>query len=192
MAKLIVKGTDAPDEVIELKPGINRFGRSVPNDFQIFNATISRFHCEIEVREDGMFVRDMDSSNGTFVDETPVTEAKLESGQTLRLGEVEMLVKDAPEPVADQGPPPCYNHPEHPASMQCRQCHRLFCGACVHLLRRVGGKILRLCPACSGQCEPLQKIAERPKKSLSGALRKLLSKSTRLLGRRPKDTAYFD
>jgi hypothetical protein len=193
VAKLIVKGIDAPDEVIELKPGINRLGRSVPNDFQILNPTISRFHCEIEVRGDGMFVRDLDSSNGTFVDENPITEAKLESGQTLRLGDVEMLVKDAPEPASKgSGPPPCYNHPGHPASMQCRQCHRFFCGVCVHILRRMGGKILRLCPVCSGHCEPLQKVEKRPKKLLSGVLNKLFGKSTRLLRRHPKDPAYFD
>jgi hypothetical protein len=28
-----------------------------------------------------------------------------------------------------------------------------MCDACVHRLRRRGGKVLKLCPICSGSCE---------------------------------------
>lgn len=175
MAKLIIESDNGSNEVIRLKSGMNRLGRSSVNDFMIQHESVSRLHCEIEVKEEGMFVRDLDSSNGTFVDAELVTYGRLVAGQTLQLGEVRMLVEDAPAAAPVQIPS-CYNHPSHPASMQCQQCHKVFCGACVHLLQRTGGKILRLCPVCSGHCESLVGMNVPPKSRLGGLFRKLLKR----------------
>src|SRR5262249_37144736 len=96
MAKLIVKPTeDRSARVIELKPGLNRFGRSSANDFQFPYAEISETHCEVLVENDFVFVRDLDSSNGTYIDGDPVRESALYSGQALQIGLVEMIL-DAP------------------------------------------------------------------------------------------------
>ena len=75
-----------------------------------------------------MFVRDMDSSNGVFVNDEQVTESPLESGQVLRLGGVSMLVKDAPVLASARGLPACEHHPETTATMICKQCRRAFLG----------------------------------------------------------------
>lgn len=179
MAKLVVKGPNGRDEVLSLKEGVHRFGRSSANDFVVFDTTVSRFHCEIEVRPDGMWVRDLDSANGTFVDDVPVTErTPLHKGQTLRLGEVRMEVREAPEPPRPDEVPMCSIHPTFPASMQCTQCHRIFCGSCVHLIRRQGGQYLRLCPACSGHCVPLTVVTGGAKGFLKGMMDRLLKKRT--------------
>jgi predicted component of type VI protein secretion system len=156
MAKLVIQSDNGSKEVIRLRSGLNRIGRSSVNDFMIPHPSVSRFHCEIEVKEEGLFVRDLDSSNGTFVDGNVITYGRLDDGQTLQLGDVCMLVEDAPASVVAEIPP-CYNHASHPASMQCRQCHKVFCGACVHILRSTDGFVLRLCPVCSGYCDPLKK-----------------------------------
>ena len=66
MAKLVIKSDGLPAEVIQVEKGLNRFGRSSANDYQIHHESVSRFHCEIEVRDDCMIVRDLDSSNGTL------------------------------------------------------------------------------------------------------------------------------
>jgi len=176
-ARLVIQNSDGATEVIQLKKGLNRLGRSAVNDFVIVDPSVSRLHCEIEVRDDGIFVRDLDSSNGTFVDGQPVTNAQLYPGQTLQLGQVRMLVEQAPVPVSEPAKN-CYNHPTQPASMRCRQCGKLFCGACVHVLRRTGGKYLRLCPVCSGHCEPLVVVKPPPKKRVTEFLRKLMGKTT--------------
>lgn len=186
MAKLVIKSDGLPAEVIELKRGVNRFGRSASNDFQIQHASVSRFHCEIEVKDDAMFVRDLDSSNGTYVNNQPVGQAQLETGQMLRLGEVNMEVRDAPVPVEQSDIIPCANHPKLPASMECTQCHRKFCGSCVHILQRSGGKILRLCPACSGPCVPMHAPAQVKKKFFGSLVDKLLGKT------QPVDDRYQD
>ncbi|MCX7722998.1 MAG: FHA domain-containing protein [Verrucomicrobiae bacterium] len=176
-ARLVIQDSNGAAQVIQLKKGLNRLGRSAANDFVIVDPSVSRLHCEIEVRDDGMFVRDLDSSNGTFVDGQPVSRAQLHPGQTLQLGSVRMIVEQAPEPVCEP-PKWCYNHPEHPASMRCKQCGKIFCGSCVHVLRRVGGKYLRLCPVCSGHCEPMVVVKPPPKKLITGFLRKLMGKTT--------------
>jgi hypothetical protein len=176
MAKLVIKRDGMPAEVIELKPGTNRLGRSSSNDFQIQHASVSRFHCEVEVRDDALFVRDMDSSNGTYVNGQPVERAQLSNGYVVRIGDVPMEVQDAPVRLEEREMEPCSNHPKLPASMECTQCHRKFCGACIHILQRSGGKILRLCPACSGHCVPMQALAQSKKSFLGDLMDKLRKK----------------
>jgi hypothetical protein len=175
MAKLVIKWDGMPAEVIELKRGVNRLGRSAGNDFQIQHTSVSRFHCEVEVKDDGLFVRDMDSSNGTYVNGQSVERAQLSNGFILRVGDVAMEVQDAPAPLEAKDFEPCANHPKFPASMECTQCHKKFCGACVHLLQRTGGQILRLCPACSGPCVPMQ-MTQAKKNFLGDLMDKLLKR----------------
>jgi len=169
MAKLVIKTEGLPAETLPLKLGLNRLGRSSQNDFEIQHDTISRFHCEVEVHDDTMLVRDLDSSNGTFVDDEPVSKATLVSGQFLRLGDVSLEVLDAPVPPDPDAIPRCVNHPDYPASMRCTKCGRLLCGPCIHILKVAGGISHKLCPACSGHCEPLPNM-NRDKKSLFGNL----------------------
>src|SRR5690606_29781312 len=53
--------------------------------------TVSRRHCMISVQRDRYLVRDLDSTNGTIVDGTPVLEAFLAPGARIRLGDTEIL-----------------------------------------------------------------------------------------------------
>jgi hypothetical protein len=176
MAKLIIRTDGRTAEVIELKKGLNRLGRSARNDFQLDHDSISRFHAEVVLTDEWLCVRDMDSSNGVFVNDEQVQESPLETGQILRLGEVDMLVKDAPV-LKERKFAPCEDHPETKATMVCKQCRRKYCNACVHILRRSGGKILRLCPKCSGHCVPLSSIKDEPT-GLTNFVRRLLKKTT--------------
>jgi len=169
MAKLLIRNEGAPAETLELPAGVHVFGRTADNDFQVCHPSVSTRHCEIEVSVEGMFMRDLTSTNGTFVDETPVLdEVRVQRGQTLRLGDVVCEVADAsPEvhiptwsapaavPLPD-GAEPCANHPAFPASMRCTDCGKLFCGTCVHILRRSKGVVHKLCPICSGACEAIE------------------------------------
>jgi len=177
MAKLVIRTKGLPAEVIELKKGLNRLGRSNAVDFQIYHDTLSRFHCEINVKDDGMTVRDLDSSNGTFINEQQVLfVTPLETGNLLQLGDVTLEVMDAPLPMDEEEVPACSNHPNHPASMMCQQCKRVYCGACIHILKRSGGSVLRLCPACSGHCVPLQGMNIDRKNFLGTFMKRLFKK----------------
>ena len=63
-------------------------GSHPSNDLVIDDPTVSGFHCEIEVGEEGARVRDTRSLNGTIVDGVRVLEAFLRSGDRLQLGHV--------------------------------------------------------------------------------------------------------
>ncbi|CAN5568707.1 hypothetical protein BH11ARM2_BH11ARM2_13980 [soil metagenome] len=56
-----------PDKEYPLKPGTNTFGRKPENIVQISEAAVSGRHGQLEVLPDGVFLTDLGSSNGTFV-----------------------------------------------------------------------------------------------------------------------------
>jgi hypothetical protein len=186
MARLIIKSAEIANRVIELNLGVNRLGRDPENDFPIEHPTVSASHCEIVLSNEGVIVRDCASSNGTFVGGERIEEARLSAGQTVHLGEVELLVEttevtiaipkfDVPRPappvVMSDGSLICPRHPRARATHQCTHCKEVLCDACVRRLRRRGGKLLKFCPLCSHPCEPIGR-EKRKKKSLLGIFRK--------------------
>ena len=66
---------------------------------QIAQRTVSRLHAELEPRDDGLWVRDLDSRNGSFVNDVRVIEARIPPGGTLRLGAVGIAVTYDAEPT---------------------------------------------------------------------------------------------
>src|SRR5439155_24371775 len=101
MSKLLIQGTQESGREILLKPGANRLGRSEQNDHQINEPTVSSFHCEIDFSDGVVAVKDLGSTNGTFINAVPIRQAILAPGQTLRLGSVDLLFPaDAPQPTA--------------------------------------------------------------------------------------------
>lgn len=170
MAKLVIQSPGFNNQVINLNLGVNRFGRVSGNDFVIEHATISSKHCEIALADGHVTVRDCGSTNGTYINNHPVMEAKLSPGQILRLGDVDLLVEstdvtiaipkfDAPRPappvVLTDGGLICPRHKHARATHQCTNCREVMCDECVHVLRRSGGKLLKLCPLCSHVCKTL-------------------------------------
>src|SRR6266496_5082282 len=88
---------------IQLKPGQNRLGRADQNDFQVNHPSVSGSHCEIVVSSAGVLLKDLGSTNGTYVNRAPVHEALLQTGQHLHLGGVEMLF-EATAPAGTSAP----------------------------------------------------------------------------------------
>jgi predicted component of type VI protein secretion system len=68
-------------------------GRRPEADIRIPVGEVSRDHCEIKVQGDKVLVRDLDSSNGTFVNDQRVSEATLKPGDHMRIGPVEFTVQ---------------------------------------------------------------------------------------------------
>ena len=88
MARLFIQTDGTTASPRELNWGITRIGRGADNDIVINHASVSHHHCELELGLDFLFARDCGSTNGTFVNDQPVKEAQLETGQTLRFGQV--------------------------------------------------------------------------------------------------------
>jgi predicted component of type VI protein secretion system len=67
-------------------------GRSPESHIQVMDPRVSRRHACLVLDEDGHTVlRDLASSNGTFVADAPVVEHRLRSGETFRIGGSEFL-----------------------------------------------------------------------------------------------------
>jgi len=65
-------------------------GRSEENDLVLADRRASRFHAEIDRRNEGYVIRDLGSTNGTTVRGRQVQERLLEDGDTVAMGETEM------------------------------------------------------------------------------------------------------
>lgn len=118
-ARLLVNPGTPQAWEIQLKPGANRIGRGEQNDFQIPHGSISGVHCEIVVSGADVVLKDLGSTNGTFINRAPVKEATLQSGQHIQLGAVDLIFEGAaptsgpgpvrlavPAPAAPPPPPP--------------------------------------------------------------------------------------
>lgn len=182
MARLVIHSGAHKGGELELQRGSNFLGRAEGNDFTLDDPTVSSRHCEIIVAEMTIQVRDLDSTNGTFIDNRRIRNSEIHNGEILMLGSMEMRLTDAVmeilipprsvpmEPVATampDGSPACLHHPGIAALHKCRQCSKTYCEACVRELHLVGGHSRVFCPACSGLCDPLGTRPPARKKSFA-------------------------
>lgn len=81
--------------VFELDPFRTSIGRERNNNIAIHDANVSRSHCEI-VLEGGIWViRDLGSTNGTFLNDEPVVEAELYDGDIITIGLTNLEFREA-------------------------------------------------------------------------------------------------
>jgi Nif-specific regulatory protein len=66
-------------------------GRETAANLCIADASVSRRHSVIEKNESEFVIRDLDSLNGTFVNDVPVKKRRLEHGDRIRIGESQFL-----------------------------------------------------------------------------------------------------
>ncbi|MGI8610847.1 MAG: TIR domain-containing protein [Sphingomicrobium sp.] len=83
-------GDVAGEPIVVGSAGV-KIGRSAPADIVLPHKSISREHCLIGLANDELLVSDLNSTNGTFVDDTRVSRATvLPVGSVLRLGQVSL------------------------------------------------------------------------------------------------------
>lgn len=191
MPKLILKGLTFAGG-IELSEGLVSIGRNPTNDFRISDPTVSSFHCELEIKANRVLVRDLGSTNGTYIDDLPIQEATLDLKHALRLGSAEMRLElespadslpevripkiDQPEPRPQPSAPlpdgrlPCHTHPQVAAVMRCTACQHVYCQDCVKSLSLTGAQPRFFCPACSQPCLPIYENLQEKKPSFLGRL----------------------
>ena len=83
-----------PEQTFRILPGgIRTVGRATGADFIVDAALVSRVHCRLTALADGQLeVRDLESTNGTFVNGERVETACLTDGDRLQVGRVELMV----------------------------------------------------------------------------------------------------
>lgn len=119
MAKLVVLTQSLAGRSFDLATELTTVGRVEDNAFQIAEPSVSSRHCEILLRGSDVVVKDLNSTNGTFINGEKISEGVLKPGQTLRLGNVELKLDTpgAPATPASTPPPPAPSSSAHaPAS----------------------------------------------------------------------------
>jgi hypothetical protein len=173
----------------ELGWGVFRLGRAEDNHVVISHASVSSHHCELEISENQILIRDLGSTNGTFLNGQSVQSAVVPEEHTLVLGSVtvsierpaaqvsvpQLTVKAEPKSVQfDDGTWSCEWHEAVSAQWQCPQCGGKFCSHCIRQLRLSGGRAHRFCPKCSTHIEPFTQSAKRPSTSVWSKVKNLL------------------
>jgi pSer/pThr/pTyr-binding forkhead associated (FHA) protein len=98
MAKIVLLSPGMAGRTHDLKVEKTTIGRLDDNTFQIAEPSVSSHHAEILLKGDEVLVRDLNSTNGTFINGEKVTESVLKVGQILRLGQVEMRLEGEAAP----------------------------------------------------------------------------------------------
>ena len=108
MAKLVILTQGMTGRAHELNVDRTTIGRVEDNTFQIADASVSSHHCEVLLRGGEVLIRDLNSTNGSFINNAQITESVLKPGQTLRLGQIELKLEaegSAPAAAAPAAPP---------------------------------------------------------------------------------------
>lgn len=97
-----LESTGEPKIRLPLRKARLIVGRAPECDIVLSHATVSRRHAQIRIEQGQVLVRDLDSRNGTFLDDAPVKRTFLSPNQIIRFGDVALrlvsisLVKQDP------------------------------------------------------------------------------------------------
>jgi hypothetical protein len=201
MVRSVLRWLDSP-WAFDLLPGLNKLGRNPTNDFRVSDPSVSSFHAELIVENDVVRVRDLGSTNGTFLDDARIEEGVLTPQNTLRLGNVRLKLEEVPVipvctvPAAIESAggapgkqtsalattaaqveiaPGCTYHPGERAIYRCENCAGAFCANCVTVVGQGKFEATTICPVCKGQCYALPSHnTEKQKQGFLGRLTQTL------------------
>jgi len=82
-----------PEKTFRILPGaVRTLGRATGADFIVDAALVSRVHCRFTVLPDGALeVRDLESTNGTYVNGARIDAAQLTAGDHIQVGRMELV-----------------------------------------------------------------------------------------------------
>ncbi len=86
MAKVILKYNDVAVEEISIGKKIVTIGRSKDNNIVIDNLAVSRNHARIRIEGNTFFLDDLESANGTFINNRKIDRYELNHGDRISIG----------------------------------------------------------------------------------------------------------
>src|SRR5216684_4348709 len=100
--ELVVRNTD---RTFPVTPGqVVIAGRTAQCDLHLDDPSVSRRHCSITFENGTLRIQDLQSANGTYVNELSVSDAIVQPGDVIRLGAAVLDVRDPsgmPHPPED-------------------------------------------------------------------------------------------
>ncbi len=94
-----------------------RLGRERFNDLTVDDEGASRAHAEIRRKTGTLTIRDLGSTNGTYVNNRRITECRLADGDRISIGTATMLVEVRKDPTAEIDRNPVLFHDGEPAEV---------------------------------------------------------------------------
>lgn len=86
---LEIKDSEVDDDLIVVEPAGAKIGRAPPADVVISHRSVSREHCIVGLANDELLVTDLNSTNGTYIDDVRIHRATiLPVGSVLRVGQI--------------------------------------------------------------------------------------------------------
>ena len=92
----VISGPDTGQEASLGLPSV-RIGTATDNDLVLTDRAVSRRHAEIRMTADGLLLRDLGSTNGTFINDVRITEAYIPESAECRLGYSRVLIRQHTE-----------------------------------------------------------------------------------------------
>jgi len=83
---------ESPTIKLRVKKVTNVVGRDATCDVYVESKQVSRRHCLLQVTERGLLVKDLESTNGTFVNGIPMTDGYINEGDRMGLGTYTMTL----------------------------------------------------------------------------------------------------
>ncbi len=97
-ATLVLVNSDGSQREVPVKRGRLVIGREKKCDVRIPVPDVSREHAEVRVENEQILVRDMGSSNGTYVNRNRVQQTELKAGDLVAIGPAVFVVRVDGEP----------------------------------------------------------------------------------------------
>lgn len=95
---IIIKGTNVGMVYALSKTDFTVIGRGEECDIRVLDLLVSRRHCEINWKKNNFYVKDLSSTNKTFLNKKIVEgENILEPGDTIKIGDTILLFTDKEE-----------------------------------------------------------------------------------------------
>ena len=89
-ALVIRAGGGRAGEHVVLRGARETIGRSPDSDVFLDDVTVSRRHAVIERADDGLYISDLDSLNGTYVNRRRVERQRLSDGDEVQIGKFKL------------------------------------------------------------------------------------------------------
>lgn len=82
---------------LKLGPGAISLGRAGDNDITLDDKSVSAHHARIFTYFNTSYIEDLDSTNGTFLNDKKIYKHIIHPGDTIRLGHVDITITDKDE-----------------------------------------------------------------------------------------------